>query len=394
MRSPIAAFGLACLLFAPAAFAQDGPRLGTRFQSLFSRPQPGAAKEGASKSPFGPNVGSNEKADANVFPASSTLPTPTPPDMIKASTLVLPTEPVEPYLLTKDNGPFMVMAKTFRGPDAERFAVALVKELRQQFGLPAYIVRTKDFPNRSNIRNVPPLAPETVRRAELSDPERVRSYDEACVLVGDCKSLDESEALWHRVKKLKPKCLNEIPTIFGWRTGLSTAIRTTNPYVPTQNIFPGRGKRDVLIGQMNSGPRSIVNCPGRYTLQVAEFGGRAAFNPDQKSIGMFSNDWLRKSPLATAADDAERLAEVLAKDPEIARTGFQPYVFHDRTKSKVMVGAFQNPTDPAAPKLRQLLLQRAIPLADKQRGAIIAPGNQLTDLEDPNHPIKSLAEAK
>ena len=394
MRSPITAFSLTCLLVAPAAFAQEGPRAGARFPSIFSRPQPGPASAEATKSPFGPAAASSERADPKVFPASTALPTPTPPDMIKASTLVLPTEPVEPFLLTKDNGPFMVMAKTFRGPEAERFAVALVKELRQQFGLPAYIVRTKDFPNRSNIRNVPPLAPEGIRQANLSDPERVRSYDEAAVLVGDCKSLDESEALWLRVKKLKPKCLNEIPTIFGWRTGLSTAIRTTNPYVPTQNIYPGRGKRDHLLGQMNSGPRSVVNCPGRYTLQVAEFGGRAVFNPEQKTVGMFSNEWLRKSTLATAADDAERVADILAKDPEIVRSGFQPYVFHDRTSSKVLVGAFQNPADPAALGLRDLLLKRAVPLADKQRGLIIAPGHQLTDLENPDHPIKTLAQAK
>ena len=45
---------------------------------------------------------------------------------MKPSNLPLPNDPIEPYLLTKDNGPFMVMAKSFRGPDAERFALALV----------------------------------------------------------------------------------------------------------------------------------------------------------------------------------------------------------------------------------------------------------------------------
>ena len=29
--------------------------------------------------------------------------------------------------------------------------------------------------------------------------------------------------------------------------------------------------------QMNSGLRSIVNCPGRYSLQVAEFSGRSTY---------------------------------------------------------------------------------------------------------------------
>lgn len=390
MRSSLAAFGLTCQLAASVASAQEGPRSGFLPSRLFGRGQT-APKVDPAVQPAGAGAPSSAKADPKVFPASSSLPTPIPPDQIKPATIALPNDPVDPFLLTKDNGPFMVTARTFRGPQAERFALALVKELRQEYGLPAYILRTKDFPNHSVMRNVPPLAPSYVKRPELGQPEKTRSYDEAAVLVGDCKTLDESEALWHRVKKIKPKCLDEIPTIFGWRHGLSTATRTTNPFVPTQNIFPGRGPRDRLVHTMNGGPRSIYNCPGRYTIQVAEFGGRASFNPDQKTLGMFTNDWLRKSPLVTAADDAERLAERIAKDPELQKTGFQPYVYHDRTSSKVMMGSFNQPNDPAAVKLREILLKRTGELAFNQRG-IVAPAAQLTDLEDPNRPIK-LAQA-
>ena len=42
----------------------------------------------------------------------------------------------------------MVVAKVFRGPDAERLAIALAKELRTDYGLAAYIWRRKDFPGR------------------------------------------------------------------------------------------------------------------------------------------------------------------------------------------------------------------------------------------------------
>ena len=72
----------------------------------------------------------------------------------------LPDDPLEPYLLTKENGPFMVLAKVFRGPDAEKMALALCKELRQDFDLPAYILRTKDFPMKSYIRGTPLHGPE------------------------------------------------------------------------------------------------------------------------------------------------------------------------------------------------------------------------------------------
>ena len=92
----------------------------------------------------------------------------------------------------------MVIAKTFRGPEAERFALALAMELRHDYGLPAYILRHKDFPMRSMIRNVPPTAPAFMRKANLTEPEKVRSYDEAAVLVGNEKTLAGSEAAAHR----------------------------------------------------------------------------------------------------------------------------------------------------------------------------------------------------
>ncbi|MFO0909787.1 MAG: hypothetical protein U0794_15810 [Isosphaeraceae bacterium] len=370
----LASFGLTCLLLSSSAMAQEEPRAATGETSAPAGATP------AAPSPVPPG---------STFPAASRLPEPTPPDQLKPANIALPSDAVEPYLLTKDVGPFMVLAKTFRGPEAERFALALVLELRREHGLPAYILRTKDFANRSNIRNIPPTAPGFVKQSQLTDPEKVRTHDEAAVLVGDEKTLDASEKLLHRVKKINPRCLNEMPKLFNWRTGLAGAVRTTNPYVPTQNIFPGRIKKDTLVTQMNGGPHSVYQCPGRYTLQVAEFGGRSVFNPSASDSRLLENSWLRKSPLVTAADDAERLADRLSRDPEVQKTGAQAYVYHDRTSSKVMMGSFGTPNDPAAVRLRDSLLKLAIPLSVKPRaGFLIAPANALTDLQDPNQPIK------
>ena len=393
MKSPIASVtGLIALLAAPVVLAQDptppartGVRSGVR--SLLNRGNPPATPAPA---PSPAPAATPPKADANVFPARSELPRPTDENDLKPATIVISNEPIEPWLLTKDAGPFMVLAKTFRGPEAERLALALAKELRQEHGLPAYILRTKDFPGKSMIRNVPPTANPYQRQSQLAEPEKVRSFDEAAVLVGNEKSEADSLALLHKVKKINPKCLDEIPTPFHWRKGLSTALRTTNPFVPTQNLYPGRKPGDKLVNQMNSGPRSIYNCPGRYTLQVAEFGGRAVFNPSDKDASLFDGSWLKKSPLMTAADDAEQLAESLARDPEIQRTGAQPYVYHDRSSSKVLIGSFQDPKDPSAAKLHETLLKVAVPLTNKSKGLMFAPANYLTDLEDPNQPIKAI----
>src|SRR6185312_6976819 len=286
----------------------------------------------------------------------------------------------------------------FRGPDAERFALALVKELRSQYGLPAYILRTKDYANRSMIRNVPPTAPAGLPRPVLAEPERTRTYDESAVLVGNEKTEKATEKLLHYVKKIKPACLEALPTIWNNRRGLRNAIRTTNPYAPAQDLFPG--KRNAIVDEMNHGPHTIFNCPGRYSLEVASFNGRSTFNVE--AARLMDKSILKKSPLMTAYDDAEKLAAGLAKAKEI--NGQPVYVYHDLRSSRVFVGAFNSPRDPNAVKLREHLVQQSAMMADRKdiksgkpiagydRGinTLIAPATYLTDLDDPQMPIRQI----
>src|SRR5262249_50668728 len=154
-------------------------------------------------------------------------------DEIKPIAMDLPDDPLEPYLLTKANGPFMVLAQVFRGPEAEKMALALCKELREEHRLPAYILRSKEFPMKSYIRGTPVQAPSETMRAAIKQPEQVRIHDEAAVLVGDEKTEQGTENLLHQIKKIHPKCLQAMPQLFPWRTAsLNRAIRTTNPYAP------------------------------------------------------------------------------------------------------------------------------------------------------------------
>ena len=316
------------------------------------------------------------------LPNASSLPDLPPADALKP-TVPLPNDPIEPWLLTRENGPFMVLAKTFRGVDSDRMALALAKELHDKYGLPAYILRSKDWPGKSNIRGVPPTADPEVVQSNIKVPERFRTYDEAAVLVGNEKTEKDAVVLLHRVKKIRPDCLQALPKVFAWRNDLRTAIRTTNPYVPAQYLYPRR--RDELIVRMNQTARSIANCPGRFSLQIAEFSGRATFNEkDPRFHGLLN---LQKSPLMTAADDAERLADKLAKHPEFQKLHLPIYVFHDRTSSKVFVGSFESDKDPSAVGIREALLKMAVPLVtvDKQHPSqaldtMIVPAGWLTDL--------------
>jgi hypothetical protein len=332
--------------------------------------------------------------DNGVIRSGTRTPDLTPPADLKPPSLDLPNEPIEPYLLTKENGPFMVLARVFRGPDAERMALALVKELRNEHRLPAYILRTKDFPGKSLMRGTPPTVPSNVMTPDIKMPEKIRTFDEAAVLVGNEKTLKDQKVLWQRVRKITPDCLNKMSTPFKWREGLSKSYCTTNPYVPVQLLYPSH--KDRLMVQMNSGLRSIVNCPGRYSLQIAEFAGRSSYQLNSMPVSNSMFPDLKGSPLRTAADDAERMADKLAKDAEFQRLGVPVYVVHDRTASRVFVGSFDAPNDRRAFQVRERLMAMSYPLADRSnptrdnpsaRGrnaldTMIVPALNLTDVSD------------
>src|SRR6478735_7357173 len=130
MKSPFAAWARFGLLAASVALIPA---------QVFAQAR-GPGQGGAPpRSPFGQAV-SDAVADRTI-PSGANVPEPTPAADLKPPTIDLPDEPVEPYLLTKEAGPFMVMAQAFRGVDAQRMAIALAKELRTEYGLPAYVFR-------------------------------------------------------------------------------------------------------------------------------------------------------------------------------------------------------------------------------------------------------------
>ena len=63
------------------------------------------------------------------------------------------------------------------------------------------------------------------------------------------------------------------------------------------------------------------------------------------------------------------MAEKLAKAPEIQRLGQPIYVYHDRTRSRVFIGSFNSPQDPAAAAPAPSSCKNAVSLAKKnERG--------------------------
>ena len=106
----------------------------------------------------------------------------------------------------EDNGPFMVLARIFRGPDAEGVARALVSELKQEHKLTAYIYR--------------------------AFPKGFGRFDEVAVLVGDAKSREDQEIILKKVKRINPRCLADRPyrmQILRSEPRLARAVRAANP---------------------------------------------------------------------------------------------------------------------------------------------------------------------
>lgn len=390
MKTPILTTALALALVVPSTSSAQGLGRANPSKPAGNAPQFEPPPLTSSRGLFGRSA-PKEKApaaaatrDSNVLRTNESVPEPVPMD--ESQTVKLPplTEPIDAYLLQKEHGPFMVMAYTFRGPDAAKQAQHLATELRREYNLPAYIWLARVQPSRSNIRGIQPTAPEHARNGDMAPPERARMYDEAAVLVGNCKTIDESEKILHEVKKIRPKCLNGYQNLYLHRRGkgLSRALLTTNPFQPSQNLFPGNGaaangapikqgqafdpfvvtqsfsdapKVDDLVRRINQGPYTIFKNSGAYTLQVAEFTGRTAvtLTTDKGFAKNLPDDdqSLRQSPLVTAAEDAEKLAEALNKCKSMGPV--KAYTFHSRTSSFVTLGGFNSLKDPNQDPVRQ-----------------------------------------
>ena len=116
----------------------------------------------------------------------------------------------------------------------------------------------------SSAAGVPPTAAPHVRTGELAPPERYRSYDEAAVLVGNCKTIDESEKVLHQVKKIRPRCLDNHGEAFFHRTGHGIGLDGhEDPYLVAGNDLP-------LAPGMAFSVEPGIYYPGTYGARIED----------------------------------------------------------------------------------------------------------------------------
>jgi len=268
-------------------------------------------------------------------------------------------DPDKDYRVSEENGPWMIMACPFSGEGAEQEARELVLELRTRYKLEAYIhpveFKLGDAQPRGMNRYGDPLKGRYRNGSQLK---------EIAVMVGNYPSFDDPE-IQKTLQKLKyshPKCL-EIGedkqtnrSLAGWRMTqkqlqkiigsdkqasgpMGHAFPTTNPVLP-KDFFAAPGV-DKLVVEMNKNvTHSLLQCPGKYSVQVATFKGNVFIEPEK--IREIEAGKKVESKLAKAARQAHELTEALRLKK------YEAYEFHDRYSSAVTVGSFNATGMPGA----------------------------------------------
>jgi len=267
-------------------------------------------------------------------------------------------EPDKTYTISEENGPWTIMACSFSGEGAEKQAQDLVYELRKKYKLPAYIYKEQIDLNDAQGRGIDRYgAPVKMRYRKGSE------IKEVAVVVGDYPAVDDAEAqkILKKIKYVTPECLEvkegqaTHQTLAGWRTGLQKALKngenkdkgpmahafiTTNPLLP-KDYFSPNGLDSLVIEMNKNVPHSLLDCQGKYSVQVATFKGQVII--EQNEIKAIENGKKElKSDLADAALKAHQLTEALRIK------GYEAYEFHDRYASIVTVGSFDSVGTPRA----------------------------------------------
>jgi hypothetical protein len=257
-------------------------------------------------------------------------------------------DPKNSYQLTRDHGPWLILAATFSGDNAQRQAHELVLELRSRFKLKAYThEQTYDFTQ--------PVA--GMGFDEFGNPKQMRyntasRYNTVAVLVGDFPSVEDPslEKTLETVKHARPNCLNLenrpnssqryailkaayrhlTPDPEKKKRGpMGSAFASRNPLLPEEYFVAG-GLDQFVVDMNKNLELSLLKCEKPYTVQVATFRGQGTMNLQQMAAMEVSDD------LDEAADKAHKLAVALRKQ------GVEAYEFHDRHESIVTIGGFDS----------------------------------------------------
>ncbi len=287
---------------------------------------------------------------AAVTGATSLPATAAPPSLLRLFGRAKPIEKADSFVLAEEDGPWLLMAYTCVGEDAQARAERIAIEIRSKLRLPAFIHK-EDF----NFTGSAGQDTATGARARYANPHR---YEAFAVLVGEYdsvnhksieKDLERLKAADLDVFKDKKEIEAENNTTspasmvknFGehlfkktkghGRNPMSGAFVTRNPLLPES--FFQQPVVDSFVQQLNEDKDySLLECDGKFTVVVR------TFNACGTVVGAKNEEKFK--PSAKRMDDyavqANKMVRILRQQGEEA------YQYHDRHRSVVTIGSFES----------------------------------------------------
>lgn len=261
-------------------------------------------------------------------------------------------DPKKNYQLTKNNGPWMIMAISLAGDDAEANAQRIALELRRDFKVEAWIHEQEVDRGESVIGK----GVDKYGKPRKMKNMRGGATSEVAVMVGNYKSADDPQAqrtldmlrtakikALSNVKATEKSQFNAFRNFYLMQSRqekakekglLGRAFMTRNPLLPVEEV--AESTLDPFVLELNRGVEySLLDNPKQYTVVVGTFRGASAYS-EEKFVESIKKQEKKSSvsPIDKAAIDASLLAAKLREE------GWEAYVFHDRYESLVTVGSF------------------------------------------------------
>lgn len=291
------------------------------------------------------------------------------------------------FQLSADQGPWMILAASLSGDDAQAKAEALARELQQTLKVDCYVL-DKTFDHSSMLKTDRHQTVDIV--SGTVESRRVRMANQSsekvvAVLVGNFASLEDPaiKDLLQKIRTAHPAALegkdsaeskdpskaessnwlvSSARQVMWSRTDrqsnknkgkMGAAFVTRNPLLPDD--FFQAPKVDELVADLNKNvEHSLLKCPKRFTVRVASFQGKAV--TDFGTGGAASKPKELSDNLDLAADKANKLTTALRAK------GVEAYEFHDQYASYVTIGSFDDlgPQSPNGelqlnPEIRRIL---------------------------------------
>ncbi len=269
------------------------------------------------------------------------------------------------FKLSPDQGPWMILAASLSGNDAEAKADALARELQQELKVDCYVLN-KTFDHSSMLKTDRHQSVDIVsgnvesRRVRMAN----QSSEKVCaVLVGNFASLEDPAVkdLLQKIRTSHPVALegkdaaeikdpskaessnwlvSSARQVLWSRTDrqsaknkgkMGAAFVTRNPLLP-DDFFQAPKVDEIVLDLNRNVEHSLLKCPKRYTVRVASFQGKAV--TDFGTGGAASTPKELSDNLDLAADNANKLTTALRTK------GVEAYEFHDKYASYVTIGSF------------------------------------------------------